>query len=1399
MTKNTLLKTLSILITFAMLLALLPGGFITVSAATAESGSCGDNLTWMLEDGVLTISGTGDMYSYTYKNYNGSYITTAPWGSKSFSTVIINSSVTSIGEYAFYRCTGLTSVTIGDSVTSIGNEAFSGCTGLTSVTIPDGVTSIGGGAFYGCTGLTSVTIGNGVTSIGEQAFYGCTGLTSVTIPDSVTSIGEWAFLGTGYSGDASNWKNGVLYIGKWLIYAKNDISGAYSIKNDTVGIADDAFYGCKSLTSVTIGDSVASIGESAFWDCAGLTSVTIPDSVASIGESAFYRCTGLTSVTIGNGVTSIGYEAFYGCTGLTGVTIPGSVTSIGYRAFYRCTGLTSVTIGNGVTSIDVSAFYGCTGLTCITIPDSVTSIGGGAFYGCTGLTSITIPNGVTSIDGDAFYDCAGLTSITIPDSVTSIGWCAFWGCTGLTSITIGNGVTSIGDHAFNYCTGLTSVNITDIAAWCAISFSDTTSNPITYAHNLYLNGELVTDCVISGSVTSIGAYAFSGCTGLTSVTIADGVTSISYNAFYNCTGLTSVTIGDSVTSISDHAFDGCTGLTSVTIGNGVTSIGYYAFSGCTDLKHLTTGMKTAINLGINTWETVTMLDSVTDIGNWAFYNCTGLTSVTIGNGVTSIGEDAFRDCTGLTSVTMGNSVKSIGEDAFCNCSKLSSVTIGNSVTSIGEDAFYGCTGLTSVTIGNSVTSIGKYAFYGCAGLTVKVFRNTYAENYARNNSIKYSYVLPSEITISRLPDKLSYLEAKERLDVSGGEVTIVYNNGYTTSVSMLNSMVSGFNNTKVGSQMLTVTCDGKTATFNVTIVAKSLSSIAVTVLPTKTSYIEGKDALDVTGGKITIYYNNDTSETIAMTSDMVSGFDNSIVGPQALTVTYEGMTATFDVTIVAKSIASIAITTPPAKMSYLEGKDALDVTGGKITLYYNNDTSEVIDMTADMVSGFDNTKAGSQRLTVTYGGKTAAFNVTIVAKSLSSIAVTTLPTKTSYLEAKDTLDVTGGKITLYYNNDTSETIAMTSYMVSGFNNTKVGSQMLTVTYDGKTATFDVTIVAKSISRIAVTTLPSKLTYVDAKAEDLDVSGGRLTVYYDNDTADEIDLTADMVSGFDNAGVGVQTLTVSYGGAVTSFDVEVLARAISGIAVSALPGKTSYLEAKDELDLTGGAITVSYNDDTSREAYMVYNNGEASVMFADDFSVAPLTVSGFDNSVVGSRAVTVGYAGYSASFDVEIVARELCGISVVKAPTKTVYEARETLDLTGARIMLNYNNDTYQYANLISAAGVTRMLVEGESASREVVISGFDSNCGGIKTVVISYGGFEASLEVTVNGGGVKGDADGDGEITVADALISLRVAAKLAEPTSELIACCDTDGDGEITVADALAILRVAAKLVDSL
>lgn len=447
-------------------------------------------------------------------------------------------------------------------------------------------------------------------------------------------------------------------------------------------IASAAFYYDKTITSITIPDSVISIEHSAFSHCDSLTNIDVdsnnevyasmdgvlfnksktelircpggktgeyivPDSVTNIVDYAFLWCSKLTVVTIPDSVTSIGDAAFNYC-GLTSVTIGNSVTSIGDSVFDSCQRLTSVTIGNSVKSIGLYAFRDCD-LTSITIPDSVTNIGDCAFMDCYNLTSVTIPDSVTSIGYNAFSQC-GLTSITIPDSVTNIGDCAFSGCNNLTSATIPDSVTSIGFNMFSRC-GLTSITIPD-------------------------------------SVTNIDDEAFSGCINLTSITIPDSVSSIGAFAFSDCGNLASITIPDSVTSIGYCAFSGC-GLTSITIPDSVSSIGVSAFSDCYNLTSIT------VDSNNNTY---TSMDGVLfNKSKTELLYC--LTSKSgeyiIPDGVTSIGNAAFSGCD-LTSVTIPDSVTSIGRDAFAGCYNLKSIMIPDSITEIDAYTFYCCRNLTDV-------------------------------------------------------------------------------------------------------------------------------------------------------------------------------------------------------------------------------------------------------------------------------------------------------------------------------------------------------------------------------------------------------------------------------------------------------------------------------------------------------------------------------------------------------------------------------------------------------------------------------------------------------------------------------------------------------------------------------
>jgi len=352
-------------------------------------------------------------------------------------------------------------------------------------------------------------------------------------------------------------------------------------------IGNSAFFGCDSLTSVEIPNSVETIGEGSFYECTSLTSVEIGDNVTLIGKYAFRNCTSLTSVEIPDSVTSIGYGAFYECTSLTSVVIGDSVETIDEYAFSHCDSLTSVEIPDSVTSIGNYAFSHCDSLTSVEIPDSVTSIGNYAFSHCDSLTSVVIGDSVETIDEFAFSHCDSLTSVVIPDSVTSIGYAAFYNCSSLTSVVIGDSVETIGSFAFHYCYKL--VEVVNKSPSITVEKGSRSNGWVGYyALAVYNSGDTFTTKLSNDNgyiiytnseekilVNYIGEE--------TDLTLPTYITKIKENAFYNCSNLTSVVIGDSVQTIGDMAFYDCDNLTSVVLGDSVETIGYDAFYNCSSL------------------------------------------------------------------------------------------------------------------------------------------------------------------------------------------------------------------------------------------------------------------------------------------------------------------------------------------------------------------------------------------------------------------------------------------------------------------------------------------------------------------------------------------------------------------------------------------------------------------------------------------------------------------------------------------------------------------------------------------------------------------------------------------------------------------------------------------------
>ena len=581
--------------------------------------------------------------------------------------------VTTIEEYAFYKCSQLSSVTLGKYMVDLDHNPFSACLGLTDIyvvsdnenftsvdgvlynkdktkiliypkgkkdtsyIILDGVKEIGDGAFNHCKTLTSVTIPSSVTKIGTAAFFNCDALTGIALPSSVTKIGSRAF-------------------------SNCDVLTSITLPSSVKEIVMNAFWFCSSLKSIYVvsdNENYTSVDGVLYnKDKTKIliypkgkkdTSYIILEGVKEIGDGAFNDCKTLTNVTIPSSVSKIGSAAFFNCNALTGITLPSSVIEIGMNAFNDCDALASVTIPSSVIEMGDGVFSDCDALTSVTIPNSITKIGMNAFSDCDALTSITIPNSVTEIGLQAFADCDTLTNITIPESVTKIGIAAFSDCDALTNITIPESVTEIEDYVFSDCDALTNIDVDSNNNYFA-SIDGVLFNKDKTILIQYPKGKEATSYSIPNSVTMIGDQAFRWCANITSVVIPEGVTDIGERTFEHCSNLTNIALPESVTSIRKGTFHYCRSLKNVILP-----------------------------------KSITLIDSS------AFFNCNGLISVILPEGIASIEAWAFAECEALTSITLPKSITSIGKQAFCHCSSLTSITCKSEIPPKSEqwDIFEG--------------------------------------------------------------------------------------------------------------------------------------------------------------------------------------------------------------------------------------------------------------------------------------------------------------------------------------------------------------------------------------------------------------------------------------------------------------------------------------------------------------------------------------------------------------------------------------------------------------------------------------------------------------------------------------------------------------------------------------
>lgn len=571
----------------------------------------------------------------------------------------VREGVVTVAAAAFANNTAMTSVVLPETVGSIGKEAFKNCIAVNAATVPASALSS-----MPLTELTSITIIAG--SIPENAFAGCTALANITLGAGVTAIGQNAFDDTAYYKNAAMWSDGgkTLYINNCLIFAKSELTGAYTVRENTALIANGAFAGNTALTSVSFPSSLKYVGNAAFLGCSKIEAIALPEGLISIGSNAFQGCVKAATVNIPATMEMIGAEAFSGCEMIQTLLVPATVTNIGTNAFADCKALRTISIPAAVISSIHKEF-----LENVTIT-SGTALEEDAFKGSLNLASISLPGTLQSIGDGAFAGCVLLTNIELPASLSEMGKGVFVGCSALQSVTLAAGNTAFAaENGVLYNADQTTLIVVP-AQKNAFTIPASVTKIDDYA---FANG-LLTSIVVPNTVTSIGAGAFSGCAALESLELPSSIGRLDNSVFVGCTALRSVTaptlvlnsnfvsiVKDSLVELCINGGNGttnfaidfspCASLIKLTVDASVNN-GFHtnAFSGCSALREANVTVKAAEKLPAVIQKLTINSGEITASAVTALNRKTALTSVVIGEAVTISGSGLLDNISTLNAI-----------------------------------------------------------------------------------------------------------------------------------------------------------------------------------------------------------------------------------------------------------------------------------------------------------------------------------------------------------------------------------------------------------------------------------------------------------------------------------------------------------------------------------------------------------------------------------------------------------------------------------------------------------------------------------------------------------------------------------------------------------------------------
>lgn len=685
--------------------------------------------------------------------------------------ITLSTGLKRIDNYAF-EYTQMEHILLPAGLEEIGIFAFRGNTALQDIVIPSSVTSMDEGAFYRCSGLKALlfTQPSNISTIGRLAFYQC-GLQAVAIPASVSKIGDSAFNGNQIE-ELSFGLPGNLKTLELASFMENPLTGTITLPASIETIEKRVFASCgNSTTGFSIafeeGSVLTAIGEEAF-DRAKLNSIALPSSLRTLADKAFYQCDKMEELVLPDGLETIGISCFEG-TKLTKANIPASVTAIGERAFQQYASSLTLELASSTTDVGNGAFYKVENIQVTDLdawmriavnkkPFFYVSYGNKSYgkfahvyHNGSLVTDYVLPDGIESVDENSFYQNSDIKSVTFPNTLKTIGKWAFYSCTALETVVFGNSVQEVGDEAFRYDTAIKTVDVGNLTNWCGISFYASTSNPITLAARIVLGGEEVDELSIPTAVTSIGNFAFNGCLRFSSVRIPNNVTSIGAYAFNGCTDLETVTFGSKpkLATIGESAFAG-TSIQTLALPATVSSLGASAFANCKQLRQvnvpgLVKELGANVFNGCSSLQQLTLEEGLETIGIRSFSSCSSLQRVDIPTSLTTMGSHAFsgsalniyiKDLAAWCRVAFANNdmpdwcneqhlylndelvkdlvipdgITSLPEVIFSNAVDIETLTIPASVTTIGQYCFWGCYGLHTIHVSSTLESVGKEAF-----------------------------------------------------------------------------------------------------------------------------------------------------------------------------------------------------------------------------------------------------------------------------------------------------------------------------------------------------------------------------------------------------------------------------------------------------------------------------------------------------------------------------------------------------------------------------------------------------------------------------------------------------------------------------------------------------------------